>query len=142
MSDYAVLLWPFLALGMLGGLAFLVWMSIPAARPRYTRSIAREQGLELDDEIAPLVACYYVRRMRLTALTLVAVLGMTALLAMGSASFSIEEAGGRFGGLLISFGIFVLSLGLLSVSISQLVRTASRRWQRRLHPELAKGATA
>jgi len=36
----------------------------------------------------------------------------------------------------------MLALGLLTVSISQLVRSASRPWQRRLHPELAKEATA
>jgi len=39
MSDYAVAVWPFLALGMLGGRAFLVWMSIPAARVRYARRV-------------------------------------------------------------------------------------------------------
>lgn len=83
MSDYAyaVPVWPFAALGMLGGLVFLVWMSIPAARAGYARRIAREQGLEFDDLAVRVVGPYYVRRLRLTAAGFLVVCGVVLLIA-------------------------------------------------------------
>jgi hypothetical protein len=83
MSDfpYAVPIWPFAAIGMLGGLVILVWMSIPAARGRHARRMAREQGLELDDLGARVVGPYYVRRLRLTAVGFIVVCGTVLVIA-------------------------------------------------------------
>ncbi len=77
MSDFSdtVPLWPFMVMGVLGGVALLVWVSIPAVRTRYTRRMAQEQGLELDERGLSVMAPYFARRMRLTSLGLITVCG-------------------------------------------------------------------
>jgi hypothetical protein len=87
----AVPIWPYAVLGLLGAVGFLAWMAIPAARARYVRSIARQQGLQLDAAFAPHLTQYYVRRMRFTAYGIMVV--FFTVLGIAAAGFALPFEG-------------------------------------------------
>ena len=133
MTDpFTVPTWSFAAAGFLAGLGFLLWMAFPAARARYARKVAREQGLDLDARFAPIVTPYFARRMRLTALGLMGVCAVVLVLVALGVPLPFEGSEAWFAGMWAIIPLITVGGGIGTI-------VSGLRWPRTTTGESSTG---